>query len=218
MLSTVFLFCAIIGGVIMVGQFLLTLIGVGDDGGSFDADPGFDLGGDGDFDIDLDGSDHASHLFEVLSLQTMVTGITAFGLVGYIANGSGQTNLVAILAASAAGVAAIYGMYYLMRSLHRLQEDGTVKITSAVGSRGNVLVPIPPKSGGPGKVSVSLQGRLQEITALSDYDGKLATGVQVEVVEVLGPRTVLVAPVTEDAGAPPSDSLAQSTSSTEAES
>ncbi len=206
MLSTVFLFCAIIGGVIMICQFAMTLLGIGDDGGTFDIDPGGDFGGgdfgDGDFgdgfDGDLDASDHASHLFEVLSLQTLVTGITVFGLVGYIAAAKEQSTLISILAASAAGIAAIYGMYYLMRSIHRLQDDGTIQIRHAVGHRGSVLVPVPGGNSGTGKVSISLQGRLEEIAALTDYDGKLATGSQVEVTEVIGPHTVMVMPVIEE--------------------
>ncbi|REJ66603.1 MAG: hypothetical protein DWQ31_14255 [Planctomycetota bacterium] len=215
MLTSVFLFCAVIGGIVMISQFALTLMGMGDDGGAFDGDLGGDVdvgGGDLDVDVDVETSSHASHLFEVLSLQTLVTGITVFGLVGYIADTSEQTPLVSIALASVAGLAGIYGMFFLMRGLHRLQDDGTVRIAQAAGTRGNVLVPIPAKSGGTGKVSLVLQGRLEEITALSDYDERLPTGTHIEVVEVIGPRTVLVAPVVEGQGSPSSDSLAESTS------
>jgi len=38
-----------------------------------------------------------------------------------------------------------------------------------------------------------------ELAAMTDHDERLATGVQVEVIEVIGPRMVLVAPVGQPA-------------------
>ena len=74
MLDTLFLFAAVVGGTVMVCQFLLTMLGLGDDGsdvgdvdvagdvgadaGDFDA--GADAGGDFDVDFDVDGDHHTA--------------------------------------------------------------------------------------------------------------------------------------------------------------
>ena len=53
MLDTLFLMAAVVGGTVMVCQFLMTMLGLGDDGADFggDGDIGGDVGVDvGDFD------------------------------------------------------------------------------------------------------------------------------------------------------------------------
>jgi hypothetical protein len=44
-------------------------------------------------------------------------------------------------------------------------------------------------------VQLKVQGRLVELAAMTEHGERLATGVQIEVIEIIGPRTVLVEPV-----------------------
>ena len=197
MLETIFLFCAVIGGTVMVCQFAMTLLGAGDDFDTdFDADTGFD--GDVSGDSREGGHHHdTSWLFGVISFRTLVAAVTFFGLSGYASSTAGQPPHLALIIAVVCGVAAMYGVYALMRAVYRLQSAGNQNIHSAVGQRGSVLVPVPANEEGVGKIQVTMQGRLVEFSSLTSHHEKLATGTRVEVVEVIGPSTVRIAPIVE---------------------
>ena len=57
MLNTIFLIAAVIGGTIMVCQFLLTFMGMGDDGAGDMGDVGADADFGGDAELGVDGVD-----------------------------------------------------------------------------------------------------------------------------------------------------------------
>ena len=62
----------------------------------------------------------------------------------------------------------------------------------AVGLRADVYLRIPAARSGRGKVQVSVKGSVHEIDAVTDSDTEIATGGQVEIVEVLGDDLLLV--------------------------
>jgi hypothetical protein len=192
---TVFLFCAVVGGVIFVLQFVMALIGMGDDG--------LDLADDVPDDIPQDFGevgetqgqviDHGSTwLFGVISFRTVVAALAFFGLAGLAGLESQQPPLVTGAVAIAAGLAAMYGVHGLMRVLYRLGHDGTVKIERSVGQRGTVYVPIPGGRSGTGKIQLQVQNRIMEYQAVTSNPDKLSTGAKVVVVSVVTPTTVEV--------------------------
>ena len=199
---TVFLFCAVIGGVIFVLQFVMSLIGMGDDGFDLADDVPDDISGDfGDVgDTQGEVIDHGSTwLFGVISFRTVVAALAFFGLAGLAALESGQPPLVTGAVAIAAGAAAMYGVHWLMRVLYRLGHDGTVKIERTVGQRGTVYIPIPGGRSGSGKVQLQVQNRIMEYQAVTSNPDKLSTGAKVVVVSVVTPTTVEVDPAPETA-------------------
>ena len=141
----------------MVCQFVLTLLGMGHHGDA--------LGGDfhdGDLSGDHTGGDHAggnvhddagqTHssehtfgdwLFGVLTLRTVVAALAFFGLAGKAMLSAGKPPGVSLIVALVAGLAAMYGVYALMRAIYSLQSDGTLRIRSSLGQRGSVYIPIP---------------------------------------------------------------------------
>jgi hypothetical protein len=96
--------------------------------------------------------------------------------------------------ALAAAVGALFGVASLMRSLHRLKADGTVRIERAVGQPGTVYLTIPAQKAGAGKVTLTLQNRTLEYQAVTPHQ-QLPTGSKIVVTAVLGPDTVEVVPV-----------------------
>jgi hypothetical protein len=82
-----------------------------------------------------------------------------------------------------------------MQSLYRLRHDGTAQIHRTIGERGTVYVPIPPNHEGLGKIQIRTQGRIMEYAARTRGPDRLRTGTTVQVVEILSPMTVEVAPV-----------------------
>jgi hypothetical protein len=222
MLDMIFLASAVLGGTVMVCQFLLTLLGMGDDGsdlGGDDFSGDADLGGGdldaGDFDAgnvdgtggDLAGDHHttlsqaadgeiqhtnSSWLFGVLSFRTLVAALAFFGLSGKAALSAEMAPVAALVAATAVGLGAMIGMYWLMRSISRLNSSGNQRIGNALGKPATVYVSIPAGGEGAGKVQLTMQNRIVEYQAVTTEEEPLKSGEPVEVVDILNHNTLQV--------------------------
>ncbi len=193
-METVFLVCAAVGGTLIVCQFLLGLLGLaGDhdaaDHGGIDHVDGHDAGGH-----DHHAASHSSSwLLSMLTVRTVAAAAAFFGLTGLAAHHAGLEDVPTTALAAAAGAAAFFLVGWLMRFLHSLNVDGTVRIERAVGCRGSVYLRVPGAKAGLGKVHVSVVNRLQEYQAVTTQQ-ELPTGAPIVVVGVIGPDTVEVAP------------------------
>jgi hypothetical protein len=196
MYDTIYLICAIVGGTLLVCQFLIGLLGFG----HHDTGTEHDLGGDHDFHgadhHDTHGSHDGSHSWFIgmLTFRSVVAALTFFGLAGLAATANFQLRpQVSLAVALGAGAGALFGVAYLMRMLHRLKSDGTVRIERALGQSGTVYLSIPGQKAGVGKVTLNVQNRTVEYQALTSQ-GPLPTGSKIVVTAVLGPDTVEVVP------------------------
>jgi hypothetical protein len=205
-MDTLFLYCAVIGGAVMIFQFVLTVLGLGDhgdlaDGGDIgDADMSHVDGGAG---IDHDGigpvenAEHhgsgsaSSHIFGVLSFRTVVAALTFFGMAGKASLAANLDVVQAMAIGLAAGVAAMYGVYALMRSVFRLRSTGNLHIGGAVGLHGTVYVPIPARRTGAGKIQLNLQNRTMEYLALTSGHA-LSPGAKIVVTDLITSNTLQV--------------------------
>ena len=205
-LTTFFLICAVVGGTVLICQFVLTLVGLG--GEHMGMDAGHDFHGDVGHDVhvggahgaessghDASGSHGSSWLFAVISFRTLVAAATFFGLAGLAANSAGQGVGVQLLLGAVAGVAAMYGVHWMVRTMGTLGEDGTVRVKHALGMEGTVYIPIPAAKAQAGKIQLKLQNRLVEYEAVTSGPQKLATGTKVRVVGITG-GTLEVEPLT----------------------
>lgn len=217
MLDMIFLVCAVLGGTVMVCQFLMTLLGMGDDGsdlGGDDFSGDADLsGGDfnaGDFDGadgDLAGDHHttlseasdsefqhtgSNWLFGMLSFRTLVAALAFFGISGKAALAAELAPPAALLVSTAVGLGAMFGMYWLMRTIARLTSSGNQRIGNALGKPATVYVSIPAQGEGAGKVQLTMQNRIVEYQAVSTEGKPLKSGEPVEVVDILNHHTVQV--------------------------
>lgn len=206
-MAYLFLFFAVVGGTVLICQFVLTLIGLGG-GQDVPDDLSVDHGG-GDFHVDAhdagpDGHDHADHshgsnwLFGVLSFRTLVAASTFFGLGGLAAEQGGLNVFAQLAIAGVCGLGAMHGVHWIMKLIGRLGEDGTVRIQRAIGQEGTVYIPIPGGKSRAGKVQLRLQNRLLEYAAVTNATERLPTGTQVKVVGVSG-DVLEVAPLAKSA-------------------
>ena len=195
-LTWFFIFCAVVGGTILVCQFVLTVLGLSGDHG---LDTGHDLGGDAGGDAhafgahgadgeghDAAGAHGSSWLFAMISFRTLVAAAAFFGLTGLAAQSAQQPVGVQLLLAGAAGFGAMYGVHWLVRAMGRLGEDGTQRVQGALGQEGTVYIPIPPGKRQAGKIQLKLQNRLVEYEAVTNNAERLATGTRVRVVGITG--------------------------------
>lgn len=191
-----FLICALVGGTIMVCQFVMTLAGASHDH--------WDVGqGGNDFHVDVvdvDGHDSGGHhgstwLFSVVSFRTLVAAAAFFGLAGLASHAGNLPPATQFLIAAGVGLGAMYGTHWIVSQFGRLSEDGTVRINRAVGQEGTVYLSIPAANGGAGKVQIKVQDRLMEYEAVSDGDRPIPTGSRVVVVDIEAGNRLKVEPV-----------------------
>lgn len=175
-----------IGGVLFVGQLLMSFVGLGADGLDLDVETpdgteGPELGtGDG----------VGAWLLGLFSFRSVAAAAAVFGAVGY-----GLRRVLdpvdGLLLATAAGVGTLWFVTWLFRQLFVLENDGTVSARDTLGRTGTVYLPIP--AVGEGKVTVAVGERTLELLAAGD-GGPIPSGTAVTVTEVLDDRRVRVTP------------------------
>jgi hypothetical protein len=193
--TTLYSICAVLGGTLLICQFVLGFLGLGhhtgDGGGGIEA---HDFGGHGDHmdtGHDAHHDAHATGFVRLLTFRTIVAAVTFFGLAGRAAGAAEFSPAVTLGLAIAAGAGALFLVAWLMQAIFSLQADGSVRITRAVGACGTVYLPIPGHKAGVGKVLLNLQNRTMEYQAVT-ADDTLETGSKITVVAVLGTDTVEV--------------------------
>jgi hypothetical protein len=156
-LIKVYIACAVAGGTVLLGQAGLNLFGLGGDT-------------DVDADVDADELDTGDGSVSFISVRTLASFATMFGLVGWLGTanewGTWQTPLYALLA----GSSTMLAVAYLMFTFRKLASSGNVRPIDAVGSTAQVYLRIPGQRSGQGKVTVTLQGRSQEFSAVTPGD------------------------------------------------
>lgn len=165
---------------------------------SFDVDVSADAGVDTDADIcpegDTDAAIHVHGDFAPLRLFT-VQGIVAFfavsGWVSIAAVSGGMPAAGGIPLGIIAGFFAMYGIAKLIQISRKLTENGTIDFRNAIGETAAVYIPIPPEGEGEGKVTLTLQGRFMECSAVSCEREMLKTGTQVRVTDLNGETLVV---------------------------
>lgn len=192
-MHTVYSICAVLGGTVLLCQFVMALIGLSGDHGFADADGEMDFG---DAHSDAGGDAHSQHhsstwFFGVISFRTAVAALAFFGLTGLAVTSSGAGGIQGLTMAFAAGIAAMFGVHWLMQQMSRLNADGTVRTAHAVGQTGTVYLRIPGHNQGAGKIVLNLHNRTVEIAAETAGD-EIPTGAQVVVLGVVGPDVVEV--------------------------
>lgn len=180
-LGTIYLICAVAGGTLLVIRLILMVIGL-DHG---DADVNMDLDHDGA----LDGGDgHGGFTF--LSVQSIAGFFTMFGLVGLGLLQINAAPVWSLVGALAAGVFTAWCTGMIFLGLRRLQSDGTLVMENALGQQGSVYLTIPET--GTGAVSVTVQGVLRTMDAVSEKGQRIPTGSIVKVVGITGGKILVV--------------------------
>lgn len=128
-----------------------------------------------------------SWLVTMLSFQGIVTGVTAFGLVGLAAMSQNWTVWLVLPLASLSAIGASLLVASLLHLLLSMDSDGTINTVEAIGSTGSVYLSIPPRNTGIGKVLVRMQGRTMEYSAVTYQPEEIKTGEEIIVVGVQKP-------------------------------
>ncbi|HEX5439000.1 MAG TPA: hypothetical protein VFW98_17745 [Gemmatimonadaceae bacterium] len=199
-MGSFFLVCAIVGGGAALLQFALGLFGLGDHELASAEPAHLELSHAGAaHEIPSAESEAAAHDAPVraglnlFSIRALSAGLAFFGLTGLAALHAGWPSLLALPAAVVPGVLAMALVAYAMRSLLKLQSDGSLRLMNAIGSGGTVYIPIPGAEAGPGKIMFALQDRTVEYDAVTRGEA-LPTGTAVTIVDVRDDNVLEVVP------------------------
>lgn len=166
---------------VFIIQTIMTFIGLGTDA-DIDAGPM-----DGAVDSVEDGE-----LSGVFSFRNLINFLLGYGWAGVLLFDSIEKRFLLQIVAIAVGLLFVLAFVFMFRQVMKLSHDGSFKMKEAVGLRADVYLRIPAARSGRGKVQVSVKGSVHEIDAVTDSDTEIATGGQVEIVEVLGDDLLLV--------------------------
>ena len=207
----VFVCVAIPSTLIMVLQFILTLIGIGgeadadadfDTDTDFDTDADLDLDADGDADVpdgDLDGIEgpdsdgfNFGFVFRLFTLRGMIAFLAVMGWMGYALDGTGLPRFATVLISVGSGFAIMVILALIMQFFTGLQSNGNIDIRNALGQSGNVYLKIPAARQGSGKVTVIVQNKFDEYEAVTDESEPIPYGTEVVVIAISGGDTLVV--------------------------
>lgn len=167
-LVRVYIACAVAGGTVLLGQAGLNLFGLGGDT-------------DVDADVDADDLDAGDGSVSFISVRTLASFMTMFGLVGWLGTERGWGGIKTPLFALFSGASTMLIVAYLMYTFRKLVSSGNVDPQNAVGQTATVYLRIPGNHAGRGKVTVTLQGRSQQFDAVTAGEA-LPTGADCRLV------------------------------------
>lgn len=136
-----------------------------------------------------DPSDFAS--MQLFTLQTVVAFFTVFSWSSIVLVSSQVPNIVGVGAGLALGILTMFLVAKIVMLSRRLTENGTVNLSNAIGEYATVYIPCPPRDEGLGKVTMTVQGRLMELSAVSCGEETIKTGTRVRVVDLQGDTVVI---------------------------
>lgn len=164
-MQAIFLTCLLIGGIVLVAQVVLSLIGL-------DTDTGADVSHVGVSDV--------GHGLELLSVRSLSAATVVYGGAGIWLNTVLPPAVAAGVAIVPAFGAALFSAW-ATRQMTRFDSSGTLQLQNAVGQNAYVTLTIR-KDGDFGLVQVPVQGRTIELRATAREDRDIPEGSTVIVV------------------------------------
>lgn len=195
----VFACVAIPSTLLLAIQTVMLFFGLGDDGAgdipdSPDAADLPDIPDDASVDFEnADGVDvHVSDGLHLVSARSIVAFLCIFGWLGLTLSANGTAEWLSVIVALIGGFLAMLGVAYLVKGLSKLQSDGSMNLKYALGVSGNIYITVPPRRSGKGKVNIIVQGKLEELDAVTDEELPLPFGTEIVVIGLSGGNTLVV--------------------------
>lgn len=187
----VFWYFAIPFSVVFIIQLILTFMGMNDDTDVGDDHSMFDHSDAHDLDLDSGESLDGMSSFHFFTVRNFIIFFTVFGWTGIVGANSNLSNTVTIILSILLGLivmAIVSGIFYLT---NKLVENGTMSLANAMHCIGEVYITIPANGNGVGKVSITLQGSLREIEAMTEGD-EIKSGELIEVIGAVNNQVLVV--------------------------
>lgn len=149
-------------------------------------------GGDADDIGDLDADIDAGAGFQFISFKNLVGFFTIFGWSGIACIDAGLSTSLTIIISIISGLLMMAIMASLFFFISKMADSGTLNYNNAMDAVGEVYLTIGADRSKMGKVSVSVQGTMRELDALTDALTDLKTGTIIKVVDVTSNGILIV--------------------------
>jgi hypothetical protein len=173
-LLKVYWYIAIPVSLIFIIQTIMTFVGVNADI-------------DTDFEVHHDG-DGPFHVFTFRNLINFMIGLSWTGIAFY---STIHNHFILIAISVVVGIAFVLLFFLIIQQIQKLAEDNTFNIENTLSKTGQVYLTIPARKEGKGKVQISVNGAVHELTAITEQD-KLETGTMVRVTGILDQHILVV--------------------------
>ncbi|BAO75782.1 hypothetical protein [Winogradskyella sp. PG-2] len=150
---------------------------------------GGDADGLDDIDSDLD-TDGAG--FQFITFKNLVGFFTIFGWSGIACIDVGLSTPITIIISIISGLLMMVIMATLFYFISKLTDSGTLNYKNAIDAVGEVYLTIGGDRSKMGKVTVSVQGTMRELDALTDSLTELKSGTIIKVVDVTSNGILIV--------------------------
>lgn len=174
---------AIIASVIFIIQAIMTFTG-------FDADTDVELGTPGEALPESGGADFDADGFHLVSIKSIVSFILGFGWTGALCWDVISSPTLLAFVSFLVGSLFMTTIAFLLYQVMKLNKDNTFRIEQTIGQPAEVYLRIPAGRQESGKITISVNGSMHELEAMSDEE--LPTGAKVHILEVIEGHTVLV--------------------------
>lgn len=154
---------ALISSVMFIILLVMTLLG--GDADDFDG---------GDVDADIEGDTGIG--FQFLSFKNLMGFLTIFSWSGIACLDGGLSKVLTVVISVICGLLMMLAMATMFYYLGKLQSSGTLKLKNALDQVGEVYLAIGANRSKIGKVSITVQGSLRELEALTDEEKDLEFG------------------------------------------
>jgi len=171
---------ALCASVVFVIQAIMTFIGLDAD---YDAD--VPDAPDANSDFDTDG-------FHLVSVKTIVSFVLGFGWTGVLLWNDISSPLLLGFIATLVGLLFMFLIAWLLYLVLKLDRDNTFNVKKVIGLNADVYLTIPAHKAETGKITVSLNGSMHELEALTTDDAPIQTGGKVKIIGIEAGETVLV--------------------------
>ncbi len=190
-IDRMYLWCAVVGGVLFTARVVLQFAGLFDAGDIGDVDGDVDVGDVDHGDVHHDLAHDTDYSFKLLSLHGLTAFVLMFGLVGLTLRREFDSGVTTSMAgAFTGGLVANLLIQSLFGVMMKMQSSGTLKMSNAIGLEGSVYLTIP--AGGIGKARITIQDRLQVFDARCDQNVEISTGTLVRVLRVVDGSVLVV--------------------------
>lgn len=180
----VFWAIALVTTLVFAIQMILTFVGIGDADTDVDMDCGADFS-DGST-LDMGGS------MQLFTVRNLINFLLGMGWGGVCLASTIRNTTLLIIASVAVGILFVLAFLMVYRQLFRLESNGVYHMDDCVGRIVDVYLTIPASKTGRGKVQVSFDGSVQELSAMTNSSQTIPSGSKVKVVDIINSTTVLV--------------------------
>lgn len=176
----VFWALAILSSVVFIIQAIMTFMG-------FDADTDFDAPDSADMSDSFDASG-----FHLVSFKSIVSFILGFSWTGVLFWDDFENTVWLCLLATFVGLVFMAIIAWALYMVMKLDKDNTFRLADAVGKTADVYLRIPASKQETGKITISVNGSMHELEAMTESAEPIATGSKVRIVSVLDGEIMLV--------------------------